>query len=164
MNHKWSLVYTKPNQENIAKRNLDCLGFFVFLPMIYHYELGSLEPIKKEPMFPRYIFINYQSDNQIHKVNSTRGVSNIVRFANNYSIYDIEFINEILLSTDDNGIIKHYAEKNVPVIGDNVTISSGPFSGNTAQLVSYKSSDRVIILMHFLNEKIRMDVDSIILK
>jgi len=40
-----------------------------------------------------------------------------------------------------------------------VTIKSGPFEGNTAKLLSYKSNDRVIILMNFLSDDLRVDVD-----
>ena len=158
----WSLVYTKPKQENLAKNNLEQLGFSVFLPMIHLYIMGSKEPVKIEAMFPRYIFINYQIGDPIHKVNNTRGVSNIVKFANNYSIIDTKFINEIISLADDNGVVKKQIRKRELSIGDDVTIKSGPFEGNTAKLLSYKSSDRVIILMNFLSNDIKIDVDPII--
>ena len=155
----WSLVYTKPKQEDLAKNNLEELGFSVLLPMIHLYKKDFSKPLKIEAMFPRYVFINYELGDPIHKVNNTRGVSNIVKFGNNYSIIDTNFIKEIILLTDDNGIVKKQIRKKELNIGDDVTIKSGPFEGNTAKLLSYKSNDRVIILMNFLSDDLRVDVD-----
>jgi len=130
----WSLVYTKPKQEDLAKNNLEELGFSVLLPMIHLYKKDFSEPLKIEAMFPRYVFINYELGDPIHKVNNTRGVSNIVKFGNNYSIIDTNFIKEIILLTDDNGIVKKQIRTKELNIGDDVTIWGSDY--NRIELLS----------------------------
>ena len=52
----WLLVYTKPNQETIAKTNLENQEFIVFLPMLkVSYDTEDLAEVRRV-LFPRYLF------------------------------------------------------------------------------------------------------------
>ncbi|MFC1690228.1 transcription termination/antitermination NusG family protein, partial [Pseudomonadota bacterium] len=61
----WFAVYTKPRQEHIALENLERQAFKCFLPMaINPYQRRSASKLRIEPLFPRYLFLNANADQQ----------------------------------------------------------------------------------------------------
>ena len=77
----WIVVQTKPNCELKAKVNLVRQGFDVFFPKF-------LKPVcqfnkiktKIKPLFPSYLFVKLDYNQDYWKINYTVGVSRIVRF------------------------------------------------------------------------------------
>ena len=78
----WYLIYSKPQQERVARENLERQGYRSYLPLIRNRRRrrGKYMSIV-EPMFPRYLFVHLsdETDNW-GPIRSTIGVANLVRF------------------------------------------------------------------------------------
>ncbi len=76
MKEGWYLLKTRTRQEQRAEEHLDNQGFDVFSPMI------CPAGCKEEILFPGYLFLylGLKDLGYYHKIKSTRGVTDIVRF------------------------------------------------------------------------------------
>jgi len=141
----WYLLKTKSKQENIAILNLENQNFYVYCP-------HALISNKDVALFPGYIFIQLDKDTQNWSpIRSTKGVLHFVRFGLNYATIPnniIEFIKANQLNTAEklSNINKFKA-------GDNVQITDGVFKNCTAIFKSFKSDERVILLMNLLGQQ-----------
>ena len=146
----WYLVKTKSKQEDIAILNLENQNFHVYCPY-------ALIKNKNEVLFPGYIFIQLDKDTQNWSpIRSTKGVLYFVRFGLSYAkIPDniIEFIKTNQLNTAEK--LKNI-NKFKP--GDKVQITDGVFKNCIAIFKSYKSDERVILLMNLLGQQQKLSI------
>ena len=146
----WYLVKTKSKQENIAILNLENQNFHVYCPFVL---IGN----KNEVLFPGYIFIELDKDIQNWSpIRSTKGVLHFVRFGLSYAkIPDniIEFIKTNQLNTAEK--LKNI-NKFKP--GDKVQITDGVFKNCIAIFKSYKSDERVILLINILGQQQKLTI------
>ena len=146
----WYLVKTKSKQEDIAIFNLENQNFHVYCPY-------ALIRNKNEVLFPGYIFIQLDKDTQNWSpIRSTKGVLYFVRFGLSYAkIPDniIEFIKTNELNTAEK--LKNI-NKFKP--GDKVQIADGVFKNCIAIFKSYKSDERVILLMNILGQQQKLTI------
>ena len=146
----WYLVKTKSKQEDIAILNLENQNFHVYCPFV-------LIRNKNEVLFPGYIFIQLDKDTQNWSpIRSTKGVLYFVRFGLSYAkIPDniIEFIKTNQLNTAEK-------LKNINKFksGDKVQITDGVFKNCIAIFKSYKSDERVILLMNLLGQQQKLTI------
>jgi|TARA_B110000259_G_scaffold107236_1_gene122958 transcriptional antiterminator RfaH len=146
----WYLVKTKSKQEDIAILNLENQNFHVYCPY-------ALIRNKNEVLFPGYIFIQLDKDTQNWSpIRSTKGVLYFVRFGLSYAkIPDniIEFIKTNQLNTAEK-------LKNINKFksGDKVQITDGVFKNCIAIFKSYKSDERVILLMNILGQQQKLTI------
>ena len=146
----WYLVRTKSKQEDIAILNLENQNFHVYCPY-------ALIRNKNEVLFPGYIFIQLDKDTQNWSpIRSTKGVLYFVRFGLSYAkIPDniIEFIKTNQLNTAEK-------LKNINKFksGDKVQITDGVFKNCIAIFKSYKSDERVILLMNILGQQQKLTI------
>ncbi len=143
--NNWYLIKTKPRQEKIAKQNLENQGYEVFCPIA---KLNN----KLVVLFPGYLFIQLNDKTQNWSpVNSTKGVSQFVKFGLNFAKVPtsvIEFIktNQHITAGKLNNLNKFKP-------GDKVQISDGTFKDYTAIFKCYKSDERIILLMNLLGHE-----------
>ena len=146
----WYLIKTKSKQEDIAIFNLENQNFHVYCPY-------ALIRNKNEVLFPGYIFIQLDKDTQNWSpIRSTKGVLYFVRFGLSYAkIPDniIEFIKTNQLNTAEK--LKNI-NKFKP--GDKVQIADGVFKNCIAIFKSYKSDERVILLMNLLGQQQKLTI------
>ena len=141
----WYLVKTKPRQENVAIKNLENQEYSTYCPTV---TINN----KHVVLFPGYIFIQLDDKTQNWSpINSTKGVSYFVRFGLNFAkVPDnvIEFIKA-------NQLINKEKLKNLNRFkpGDKVQITDGVFKNCVAIYKSFKSDDRVILLMNILGQQ-----------
>jgi len=146
----WYLVKTKSKQEDIAILNLENQNFHVYCPY-------ALIRNKNEVLFPGYIFIQLDKDTQNWSpIRSTKGILYFVRFGLSYAkIPDniIEFIKTNQLNTAEK-------LKNINKFksGDKVQITDGVFKNCIAIFKSYKSDERVILLMILLGQQQKLTI------
>ena len=147
----WYLIKTKPRQENIAKQNLENQGYMTFCP---------IAKINNQPvvLFPGYIFVRLSKTKQNWSpINSTRGVSHFVRFGLDFARVPKNVI-EFIKTNQDNTVDK-LINLNKFKSGDKVQISDGVFNNCLAIFKSYKSDDRVILLLNLLGQKQSIDIN-----
>ena len=146
----WYLVKTKSKQENISILNLENQNFHVYCP-------HALINNKNVALFPGYIFIQLDKDTQNWSpIRSTKGVLYFVRFGLSYAkIPDniIKFIKANELNTAEK-------LKNINKFksGDKVQITDGVFKNCIAIFKSYKSDERVILLMNILGQQQKLTI------
>ena len=141
----WYLIKTKPRQEKTAISNLENQGYTAFCPIITISK-------KHVVLFPGYIFI--QLDKKIENwspIRSTKGVLNFVKFGLNFAqVPDnvIEFIKANQLITKEK-----FKNLNKFKPGDEVQITDGVFKNCVAIFKTFKSDERVILLMNLLGQQ-----------
>ncbi len=148
--NKWYLVKTKSRQEDIAIFNLENQNYNVYCPH------GIINK-KNVPLFPGYIFI--QLDLNIQNwlpIRSSKGVSNFVKFGLNFAkvpdnVIDFIKTNEILTAEK----IKYLDNFKK---GDKVQITDGTFKNCVAIFKSFRSDERVTLLMNLLGQQQSLNI------
>ena len=146
----WYLLKTKPRQEIIAKQNLKNQGYGSFCPIV---KINNRLVV----LFPGYLFVQLNEKTQNWSpINSTKGVSHFVKFGLNFAKVPtsvIEFIKTNQHITTEKLInLKKFKP------GDKVQISDGVFNNFVAIFESYKSDERVILLMNLLGREQSLSV------
>ena len=142
---KWYLIKTKPRQEKIAFENLENQYYKVYCPSAFIKNRNVV-------LFPGYLFIQLDSNLQNWSpIRSTKGVANFVRFGLSYAKIPEKIIQTIREneSLTKNKII-NLNEFNP---GDKVQITEGVFKNCSAIFKSFKSDERVILLMNLLGQE-----------
>ena len=141
----WYLIKTKPRQEKTAISNLENQEYTTYCPIV---TINN----KHIVLFPGYIFIHLDKKKEDWSpIRSTKGIVNFVRFGLNFAqIPDnvIEFIKANQLLNKEK-LINYNKFKP----GDKVQISDGVFKNCIAIFESFKSDERVILLMNILGQQ-----------
>ena len=161
----WFAVYTKPRQEQIALENLERQGFQCFLPMAVNpYQRRSEKTLRIEPLFPRYLFLNANADQQsLGPVRSTRGVATLVRFGMELARLPetvIELINN--RRDPETGLVKLNPDPVEP--GDFVKVFDGPLAGLQGIFKERKGETRALLLAKLLGTESTVEVDALMLQ
>jgi transcription elongation factor/antiterminator RfaH len=144
----WYAIHTNSRQEERANNNLRAWGVNTFNPLLrkrsYNPYTGTPGYVVK-PMFPRYIFAEFQANKFLHKVRYTRGVHSVVSFGDGPTRIDRDIIDLMQMQVDDDGFIKIDDELKY---GDRVIINDGLIT-NLIGIFQQKSKgrDRVAILL-----------------
>ena len=146
----WYLIKTKSRQEKIAKQNLKNQDYRAFCPMT---KINNRLVV----LFPGYLFVQLNEKTQNWSpINSTKGVSHFVKFGLNFakvptSVIEFIIINQHLTAEKIKNLNKFKP-------GDKVQISDGVFNNFVAIFESYKSDERVILLMNLLGREQSLSV------
>ena len=112
--------------------------------------IGGKKSIKKEPLFPRYLFakLNIKNTNW-NALRSTRGISRLVEFGSGPTIVEDDVINE--LAKYDSLPPEPYIK-----IGEKVKVVDGPLRGLSAIYEANDGLSRSIILLKFMQHLMRL--------
>ena len=79
----WYVIHTHPKQEDRVCSNMKVLGVPIFNPKTkerrYNQFVNAPTYVTK-PLFPRYIFAQFEVNDLYHKVRFSRGVHSVVSF------------------------------------------------------------------------------------
>ncbi len=157
----WFLIYTKPRCEDGVSARFVENGFEVLNPKIEErrYIRRKLQDVIS-PLFPCYIFVQFESPKDYRLVKYTRGVKSVVGPENIPAAVPQEIIDRIRKRMEG-GVIRIQPCSFIP--GEDVSIQAGPFEGLEAVFEKeLKGSERVSILLKAVNA--RVVVDASILK
>jgi len=158
---QWYLVFTKPKQEEKAKKNLENQGFESFMPKISLINENEKVSSEIKLMFPRYIFTKLKKENSNWiKINSTYGVSKIVSYGGMPAYIPENLVNELKVKCGGRGTVE---QKKIFVNykrGDQITIKDGIFKGKDAIFLAYNTKDRVRVLLEIISQKSVTDIPS----
>ena len=156
---KWLLVYTKANEEQKARKNLENQGFEIFSPMIAFTKLNQSKPKTLKAMFPRYLFVKVNPElDKWTRIKSTRGVSHLVVFGKRFAEIPNQVIVYLKSRTDENDIFRQKITRQAFQRGDRLVIEKGVFKNKEATFLAKKSQERVRILLRFVNHLITADI------
>ncbi len=121
----WYVINTKPKQETKAENYLSSKGVEVFNPLLESFVTRYGKIIKElKPLFPGYIFGNFDLERDYALVRWGRGVKKLVSFGGLPTAVSEIVINEIKKRIDGSGIVRlDYNFKP----NDVVRIKAGPF-------------------------------------
>lgn len=155
----WYLIHSKPNQESVAKEQLERQGYETYLPLAPTLRKNRGKSIRIiAPMFPRYLFIHLSNQTDDWRpIRSTIGVSNLVKFGMQPARVPDELVQAIINREDDEGIIS--IPKKSYESGETVRISTGPFEGYEAVFSSAEPKDRVIVLLKIAESHVKININ-----
>jgi len=170
-NHKiseaplWYAIRTKPREEVRAESNLKAWGLKTFSPRVKDrsYNQFNDKPIDRiKPLFPGYIFAQFNASLLLHKVSFARGVSNVVSFSSGPTPVDEDIIAEIQSQVGRDGCVTLGDEINR---GDRVTIKSGILE-NLSGIVEHEmtDSDSLMVLLSSLSYQGRLIVEKTLVR
>ena len=146
----WYLIKTKPRQEKIAKQNLENQGYRAFCPIA---KVNNRLVV----LFPGYLFVQLNEKTQNWSpINSTKGVSHFVKFGLNFAKVPTSVIE--FVKTHQHITTEKLKDLNKFKPGDKVQISDGVFNNFVAIFESYKSDERVILLINLLGREQSLSV------
>ena len=141
----WYLIKTKTRQENIAIQNLKNQEYSTYCATV-------IIDNKHVVLFPNYIFIHLDNKKENWSpIRSTKGVVNFVRFGLNFA----QVPDNVIEFLKANQLINQEKLENLNQFksGDKVQITDGVLKNCVAIFKSFKSDDRVILLMNLLGQQ-----------
>ena len=156
----WYLIYTKSHQERVALLNLERQGYRAYLPLSRNRRrrAGRIVALV-EPMFPRYLFINLDRENDdFGPIRSTVGIATFVRFGSNAAQVPQNLI-ALLRGREDAEGVQVLPQKQLQA-GDRVMIVDGLLAGYEAMFEAKTSKERVMILLKVAGHSARVQVDA----
>lgn len=113
------------------------------------------------PLFPCYLFVEFKDHFTIRPINGTYGVRSIVRNGAAPAFLPGSFIAS-LKAREIDGLIGQQDAALKP--GQTVTIDGGPFDGLVGRILEVRESDRVLLLLNFLNAPAKINIDAKMLR
>jgi len=151
----WLLLQVKPRQEIRALENLERQNGECYCPQILIEKLTRGKRIQvEEPLFPGYLFINAQPEENgltYTSIRSSRGVSKIVGFGAEPIKVPQALIEQLKLREEAGS--EGISLKDVPQSGDSINILEGPFKGLKAVFSHTDGQQRSIVLINLLNQQ-----------
>ena len=153
----WYCVKVHPRKERLVERYLKIHNVETYLPVFkYNLYKNSTTVSKNDFLFPGYIFVRINIDEQKRLVSYSPGVSHIVLFNNKYVIVSEKIINLVKNSVNEN------MNKN-PIsslkIGDNIIISNGVMSGHTAKVsLILPKFERIRVLFDLIGTNVEIEI------
>ncbi|MGH8386253.1 MAG: transcription/translation regulatory transformer protein RfaH [Pseudomonas sp.] len=145
---QWYLLQCKPHQDDRAHVNLLQQNYVVFHPQLMSERVIRGRPQSvRESLFPGYLFIHLGGNDNWSPIRSTRGVSRIVEFNHGPATVSEDVIEHLrgrceIPESQNNEPLKP---------GEQLNIVRGPLSSLEGVFLSSQGSERVVILLQFLN-------------
>ena len=146
INLKWFVIYTKPRSEKKLLSVLQDLKVEAYLPLLRHRKKWS-DRFKwvEEPIFPSYIFVNIDFQNESLRLRKLAQVVDFVRVAGQpvtISQQDITMLQYSLEKFNDSLTV---VDSSSFQVGEKVTITDGPFVGREAIVQQSKNRAKVMV-------------------
>tara|TARA_A100001234_G_C12565990_1_gene359558 strand:- start:206 stop:703 length:498 start_codon:yes stop_codon:yes gene_type:complete len=162
MNDNWLVVNTKSNSEKKAFENLKRQNFNVFFPKIKEDFFGnSHQRIITKPLFPGYLFVQFQNQLNWSKINNTYGVLKIVKFGEMPIFLSKKILLGLKKRCDQNDF---FLKKSFLKKGDKINIKKSCSSAIEAIFEERIDSRRSIILLNILNREFKISVKNRFIK
>jgi transcriptional antiterminator RfaH len=158
---QWFVVNTKTHEETKAMTNLNQQGFNTYLP---RYKKSRRHARRTDtvmaPLFPKYLFVEFDlSMENWSRINSTFGVSKLIKFGSTPTPLPQKLINEIRTREDTEGMVSINRFLNIKK-GDEITITNGAFNDHRGIFECQNDDARVIILLNLMGRNVRVRIPS----
>ena len=153
----WFVIHTKPRQEGMAQTNLRREGIETFLPKLRRRR--TIRRVRRwvtGPLFPNYLFAQFEFGTSGRLVKYANGIINIVSFGGKPAPVDDAIIRAIQSHCEENVVTIQPPEFRA---GDTVEIQEGPLRGLKGIFERELSdSERVVILLQSIAAAARVEV------
>lgn len=155
----WYAVQLRPNQYQIAVRNLARQHVLTFMPEVLRDVRTSKGFVqRRKPLFPGYVFVSFSDAlTDWYRVANTRGVSRVVTFGSMQPApLPRPLLRDLMERTSEDGLLRP-VEPLAP--GEMVRVTRGPFSDFIAQVERVDGDEeRVWLLLELLGQYSRVGV------
>lgn len=161
LSKRWYVAHCHANREFIAVENLIQQGIEVYAPFFMKVVRHARKIIeKKAPLFPRYIFVNFDIDADAWPcINNTRGVSKLICSQSDRLPLAVKpGVIELLRASENESGIVSLAALEYFKVGQKVRLVEGPFSGCVATYQGLTDNQRVEVLLNLLHTDVCMKV------
>ncbi|MBP1712316.1 MAG: putative Transcription antitermination protein RfaH [Deltaproteobacteria bacterium] len=122
---QWYVIQTKPKKEAEAKSYLSMKGLEIFFPLLESFAQKNGRVNREvKPLFPNYIFGNFDAVEDYTLVKYGKGVNKIVSFGSEPAQVSQLVIEEIRTRIDETGVVRKRFNLTP---NDPVRVKSGPF-------------------------------------
>lgn len=135
---RWYVVQSQSRRETYASTHLKTQGFNTFIPYIE--ELG-----KQKLMFPRYLFVAFDLNDEWRRINGTRGVRRLMCYEETPASLPVGFIEEL----QGQGTFVRTPQLELVPGQSRLTMQGGAFAGHEG-LYQSGAGQRVKILLSLL--------------
>jgi transcriptional antiterminator RfaH len=158
---KWYVVTTKAREETKALFNLRRQGFNAYLPQQKKTRRHARRTdIVLAPLFPKYLFVEFDLDMKNWScINSTLGVSKLIKFGTTPTPLPTEVIDEIQAREDSKGMVTLNRDLDIKQ-GDKVTVINGAFNNHVGIFECQNDDARIVILLNLLGRDVRARLPS----
>lgn len=152
----WYPVYTNPRAEKMAALALEQKKIQVYLPT--QKQLRQWSDRKKwveTPLIPSYLFVQI-SESQHAEVLMCRGISRFIYFSGKIATIPERQINQLkllLANAADLEVVDHTFEA-----GQKVAVKAGPLQGLRGELISWHSTQRMLVRIDYITQSILVQV------
>ena len=155
---RWHVVNTQPHQETRAEINLRRQGFDPWLPHFRRLRRHARRADRVlSPLFPGYLFVRLDADvERWRSINGTFGVVRLLCNGDAPMPVPDGLIDEIMARRDEDGAIVLPPRRFV--IGEPVTVATGPFGDLEGLYEGMSGRDRVVLLFNLLGRSVRASV------
>tara|TARA_Y100000748_G_scaffold186548_1_gene156184 strand:- start:182 stop:658 length:477 start_codon:yes stop_codon:yes gene_type:complete len=143
----WMVATYKINELKRLQENLHNQNFDYYNPKIITKKQNL--SAKEESLFPGYIFIQANLENY-QKIKYTKGIKKVLSFNNNVAVLENDEIEE-LKRIEESSFTTPIIQK--MHVGQEGTMSDGPFKGSLITIASLPKKNRVNIFVHILGTK-----------
>ena len=152
----WYTIYTKPRNEDFVSRQIESAGLNVLNPKVIHKRFKAGMVVETiEPLFPSYIFAEFDLFRFIHMINYTRGVKYTL-FRDFPVVIPREIIWKIRDRMGKDGFVR--IEPKRLEKGERVFIRNGPLNGFYGVFEKpLKKTERVLLLLEALNARLEIE-------
>lgn len=154
----WYCLRTQMKRESFAWKSLVALGFNAFFPRIRYPGQGRrVGQWVVEPLFPNYLFCQFNLQNQTRQVRYAPGVSSLIHFGNHCPEIPSWVIEELQLQL---GGVEPIEIRQTVKIGDRVLVESGPMQGGEGTVcMVVPAKNRAVVLLEFLGQQTPVEMD-----
>jgi transcriptional antiterminator RfaH len=154
---RWYVVKTKPRNEERAHNYLEQHGIKTFLPLMEIFQSNAVNEIKRfKPLFPNYLFAQFDLKQNYPLVRWGKGVNKILGFGKYPTPISDETLSIIKNRTDANSVVKKAYNLNK---NDHIRITSGPLKDLLGIFDRWVSdSGRVRILLNLIGYQPRVEL------
>lgn len=163
MFRKWYALAVQPRKESYVQKQLASARYENVCPRYAKVVRHARRTTKVlVPLFPGYVFVSLENArNDWREVNYTRGAIGLIKSNGFPQALDEDFVDEFILGQNPKGSAKFRSKLN---LGDRVVAVGGLFDSLNGEVIDFRGSERVTILMNALNRKIETDLprDSVV--
>jgi transcriptional antiterminator RfaH len=162
MDLNWYPVYTNPRAEKKSFEALVEKGINAYLPV--HKQLRQWSDRKKwveVPLIPSYLFVRIGL-NQMADVLMCRGISRFIYFSGEIARIperQIDQLKLLLANASDLEVVNQNFET-----GQEVIVKAGPLQGLRGELISWQSSQRMLVRIDYITQSILVQVSKAFLE
>ena len=160
MTATWYVAQTAPRLEDRAERGLKELGLDAYCPRLTKWAIRARKKVAvREPLFPRYLFVQARTDADVYGIKRTDGVLSLLSRDGRPWPISGKTVEDIFARQ----ALGHFDRTAKPRArfkeGQSVRLTTGAFAGFTATVLREKPGKRIEILFSILGGERVMRVD-----